>query len=95
MVPQKRQASRQAGVSTASMGKYDKRLPDEKADERAMTSKRRKFAPVSEAGSAESQRTSALVDNIIARRGTGAPSACMLPIIPPGPYHLTKEPGYH
>ena len=69
---QRKQASRQAGVSTASMGKYDKRLPDEKPDERAPSSKRRKFAPVSEAGGAEGQRVSALVDNILARRGTGS-----------------------
>ena len=68
---QRKQASRQAGVSTASMGKYDKRLPDEKPDERAPSSKRRKFAPVTEAGGAEGQRVSALVDNILARRGTG------------------------
>ena len=68
---QKKQASRQAGVSTASMGKYDKRLAAEKPDERVQSTKRRKFAPVSEAGGAEGQRVSALVDNILARRGTG------------------------
>ena len=41
-----RQASRQAGVATASMGKFDKRLEGEKPGERQLGSKRRKFGPV-------------------------------------------------
>ncbi len=46
-------ASRQAGVSTASMGKFDERLPGEKAGERVLGAKRHKFDPV--AGSAASE----------------------------------------
>jgi regulator of ribosome biosynthesis len=42
-----KQASRQAGVSTASMGKFDERLPGEKAGERVTSSKRQKYDPVS------------------------------------------------
>ena len=41
-----RSASRQAGVSTASMGKFDKRLEGEKEGERLLGSKRRKYEPV-------------------------------------------------
>ena len=46
-VVQIKQASRQAGVSTASMGKFDERLPGEKPGERVSSSKRQKFDPVS------------------------------------------------
>lgn len=41
-------ASRLSGVSTASMGKFDKRLKGEKAGERAPLGKRRKFADVTD-----------------------------------------------
>ena len=45
-VVQIRQASKQAGVATASMGKFDKRLQGEKPGERQLGSKRRNFGPV-------------------------------------------------
>lgn len=48
-----KQASRQAGVSTASMGKFDERLPGEKPGERVISSKRQKFDPVSGKSGAE------------------------------------------
>jgi len=40
-----------SGVSTASMGKFDKRLPGEKEGERKLPGKRRKFAGVTDAAS--------------------------------------------
>lgn len=39
-------ASRAAGISTASMGKFDKKVKGEKAGDRHLGSKRRKFDPV-------------------------------------------------
>lgn len=41
-----RLASRQAGVATASMGKFDERVVGEKPGERQLSVKRRKFEPV-------------------------------------------------
>ena len=68
-MPQKRSASRLAGVSTASLGKHDQRLPDEQPHERTLAAKRRKFAPVTESGPAEAARSSAMVDAILRKRG--------------------------
>ena len=42
---QVKRASRQAGVATASMGKFDKRLEGEKPGDRRIGSTRRKFDP--------------------------------------------------
>ena len=67
---QKRSASRMAGISTASLGKHDQRLPNEQPHERELTAKRRKFAPVTERGSGEAQRTGAVVDQIMRMRNT-------------------------
>lgn len=53
-----KQASRAAGVGTASMGKYDQRLKGEKPGERHIGSKRRKFEPVVGKSSEESARVS-------------------------------------
>ena len=39
-------ASKQAGVSTASMGKFDARLPGEKPGERSLGPKRKAVGPV-------------------------------------------------
>ena len=58
-------ASRQAGVSTASMGKFDKRLPNEKEGERQMGSKRQQFMPVPDSKGTERSTTSALADSIL------------------------------
>ena len=59
-----------AGVSTASQGKFDEQLPNEKPGERTLAAKRRKFAPVSDSGAAEAHRTSAAVDAILRRTTT-------------------------
>ena len=59
-----------AGVSTASLGKHDQRLPNEQQHERTLSAKRQKFAPVTESGSAEASRSSAMVDSILRKRGT-------------------------
>lgn len=46
---QLKQSTRQAGVSTASMGKFDRMVEGEKAeDRRAPAAKRRKFMPVAD-----------------------------------------------
>ena len=37
--------SRQAGVATASQGKFDQRVQGEKPGDRILTSKRKKFEP--------------------------------------------------
>ncbi|KAL3139884.1 hypothetical protein ABBQ38_004178 [Trebouxia sp. C0009 RCD-2024] len=58
-------ASRQAGVSTASMGKFDKRLPNEKEGERQTGSKRQQFMPVTDSKGTERRTTSALADSIL------------------------------
>ncbi|KAK9916893.1 hypothetical protein WJX75_008410 [Coccomyxa subellipsoidea] len=60
-----KQASRQAGVSTASMGKFDERLPGEKAGERVTSSKRQKYDPVSGKAGTELKKSAGLVDRII------------------------------
>ncbi|CAL8467031.1 g6567 [Coccomyxa elongata] len=60
-----KQASRQAGVSTASMGKFDERLPGEKPGERVISSKRQKFDPVSGKSGTELKKAAGLVDRII------------------------------
>jgi regulator of ribosome biosynthesis len=49
-------ASAQAGVSTASLGKFDARLPGEKPGERAARRKRQKFEAVAGRGRAESNK---------------------------------------
>ena len=64
--PQIKQASLQAGVSTASMGKFDRRLEGEKEGERRLGSKRRKFDSVSAPAKEENARVRTLIVN-----GTG------------------------
>ena len=66
-------ASRQAGVSTASMGKFDERLPGEKAGERGTSSKRQKFDPVSgKAGTELKKVCSSLLTRISSKTCTRA-----------------------
>eukprot|EP00892_Ulva_mutabilis_P011642 jgi/Ulvmu1/8850/UM049_0032.1 len=52
--PQLQQASYLAGVSTASMGKFDKRLKGERASERRLPGMRKKLLPVAGGGEGES-----------------------------------------
>lgn len=60
-------ASRQATVSTASMGKFDRLARGEKAEDRAAArSKKRKFLPTADKGGVERQLTSKAVDRILA-----------------------------
>ena len=59
-------ASLQAGVSTASLGKFDRRLAGEKKGERRVLGKRRKLMPVVD--STERSRVSSLVDKIMRER---------------------------
>ncbi|GAX73925.1 hypothetical protein CEUSTIGMA_g1375.t1 [Chlamydomonas eustigma] len=56
-----------AGVSTASMGKFDKRLKDEKEGERNITGKRRKFMPVTDTNTERAQLTG-LADKFLRER---------------------------
>ena len=58
-------ASFQAGVSTASMGKFDKRLAGEKPDERQPANKRRTFLPVAAHKGVERKSVSAMADKIM------------------------------
>ncbi|KAI8467061.1 MAG: ribosome biogenesis regulatory protein-domain-containing protein [Monoraphidium minutum] len=60
-------ASRLAGVSTASQGKFDKRLRGEKDGERALPGKRRKFAPVTDSA-AERARMAGYADKLLRER---------------------------
>ncbi|MEW5297562.1 MAG: hypothetical protein WDW36_000766 [Sanguina aurantia] len=53
-----KQASRQAGVSTASLGKFDRRLRGEKDGERAPIGKRRKFSSVTDVVGEKAKLTS-------------------------------------
>jgi regulator of ribosome biosynthesis len=59
-------ASKLSGVSTASMGKFDERLPGEKAGERQLGGKRRKFAPL--VNSTELPAMTSMVDRLIRER---------------------------
>ncbi|KAI7840975.1 hypothetical protein COHA_005204 [Chlorella ohadii] len=60
-------ASRQATVSTASMGKFDRLARGEKAEDRASArGKKRKFLPTADKGGAERQLASKAVDRILA-----------------------------
>ena len=47
------------------MGKFDKRLPNEKEGERQTGSKRQQFAPVTDSKGTERSTTSALADSIL------------------------------
>lgn len=49
-------ASKQAGVATASMGKFDARLPGEKPGERSMGPKRKEVGPVASAPGQEGKK---------------------------------------
>ena len=49
-------ASKQAGVATASMGKFDARLPGEKPGERSMGPKRKDVGPVAAAPGQEGKK---------------------------------------
>lgn len=51
-------ASKQAGVSTASMGKFDARLPGEKPGERSVGPKRKDVGPVAAAPGQEGKKVS-------------------------------------
>lgn len=61
LVLQIKAASKQAGVSTASMGKFDARLPGEKPGERSLGSKRSQFAPVAAASGQEGKKVICLL----------------------------------
>ena len=61
-------ASCQAGISTASMGKFDKKLPNEKEGERQPGTKRRQFMPVADSKGTERSTTSALADTILRQK---------------------------
>lgn len=65
---QVKSASIQAGVSTASMGKFDKRLPNEKEGERHLGTKRRQFMPVADSKGTERTSAAALADSIVRAR---------------------------
>ncbi len=65
---QVKSASHQAGVSTASMGKFDKRLPNEKEGERQPGTKRQQFMPVTDNKGTERSNTSAVADSILRAR---------------------------
>ena len=65
---QVKSASHQAGVSTASMGKFDKRLPNEKEGERQPGTKRQHFMPVTDNKGTERSNTSAVADSILRAR---------------------------
>ena len=58
-----RLASNAAGMSTASMGKFDKRAVGEKEGERAPVGKRRKLAPVVDKSGSE--RTSQVCAGLV------------------------------
>lgn len=58
MVLQIAAASRQAGVSTASMGKFDATLPGEKPGERTLAVRRHKFDPVAGSAAKENKKVS-------------------------------------
>jgi regulator of ribosome biosynthesis len=60
--------SRQAGISTASMGKFDRRLDGEKPGERQPLGKRQKFLPVADRSGAERSSASELVDRLLRER---------------------------
>lgn len=71
LAPEIASASLQAGVSTASMGKFDRRLRGEKEGERqhkAVVSKRRKFLPVSDRTGAERKAVAGVVGRIVRER---------------------------
>ncbi|GAB4814848.1 hypothetical protein N2152v2_001894 [Parachlorella kessleri] len=58
--------TRQVGVSTASMGKFDRMVEGERAEDRkAPAAKRRKFLPVVDKAGGERQAQSKLVDHIL------------------------------
>lgn len=63
---QLKEASRLSGVSTASLGKFDERLPGEKPGERQLAGKKRKFMPLVNSG--ERPLASTLVDRIVRER---------------------------
>ena len=65
---QVKSASHQAGVSTASMGKFDKRLHNEKEGERQPGTKRQHFMPVTDNKGTERSNTSAVADSILRAR---------------------------
>lgn len=62
-----KQASLLSGISTASMGKFDKRLRGEKEGERVAPGKRRKFAAVEDTGT-DRQRMLGLADRFLRER---------------------------
>ncbi|CAK0734961.1 hypothetical protein CVIRNUC_000508 [Coccomyxa viridis] len=61
-------ASKQAGVSTASMGKFDERLPGERPGERNIGQKGKAVGPVAAAPGQEGKKALGLVDHILRER---------------------------
>jgi len=64
-------ASLQAGVSTASMGKFDRLLKGERREERqhkAVVTKRRNFLPVTDRSGAEREKATSIVGRILRER---------------------------
>ena len=67
-IVQIKSASHQAGISTASMGKFDERLPNEKEGDRQLGTKRRQFLPVADSKGSERSTAAALADSIVRSR---------------------------
>ncbi|KAI3432831.1 hypothetical protein D9Q98_010415 [Chlorella vulgaris] len=60
-------ATKQAAVSTASMGKFDRMARGEKPEDRQVRGKQQKFAPVADKGGVEKQQQAKLVDRILSQ----------------------------
>lgn len=63
-----RSASLMSGVSTASMGKFDRLLKGEKPEERKLMQKRKKRLPVADKSGGERQGVTSIVGRIIRER---------------------------
>ena len=61
-------ASYQAGVSTASIGKFDKQVRNEKPSDRQPTGKRRKFMHTTDSKGQEHSALSSVADRILRER---------------------------
>ena len=81
--PQIKLASRQAGISTASMGKFDRKLRGEKEGERAPVGKRRKFLDVTDV-STERAKMGGMADKFLRERCAQAVSGVQALVYKPG-----------
>ena len=71
-------ASKQAGVSTASMGKFDARLPGEKPGERSVGPKRKDVGPVAAAPGQEGKQVSDSAQLFLCRKLSHMPVSRVL-----------------